>query len=258
MAWLGQAGFALKSPEGLLMAVDPYLSNSCEALGKEAGFNMSRQFPTPLFPQELAPFDVLAFTHSHQDHVDPDTIGPYLGTSGNGVIVAPHEAFDRLSSLGVEEKRMLLTWPNKTHERGDFILRATFAIPLDGGDLTHVGYLVEVSNGPRIYFTGDTDYNEILPISVAPYQPDIMVTVINPAFRNLSPREAARLAKSLGPRWVIPCHHDLFPDNCLPDRLLQTNLTLQGMSDTFCPLAHGEIRIFTIPSDKKQKAIPLR
>ena len=253
IAWLGQAGFVLKSPKGVMLAIDPYLSNSCEAIGKAIGVNMKRQIAPPLLPKELIPFDALVFTHSHQDHLDPETIEPYLKADGKGVCIAPHEASERLHSLGVEDQRIELTWPNHTHRVGDFTLRSTFAIPFGGDDLTHVGYLVEVRGGPRIYFTGDTDYHDILALSVAPYQPDIMVSVINPAFRNLSPREAAHLAKAIGPRWVIPCHHDLFPDNSLPDRLLHTNLATQGMADSFCPLKHGELHLFKCPPDRKGK-----
>jgi len=252
LAWLGQAGFVLKSPRGITLALDPYLSNSCEALGKEAGFDMNRRFPAPLLPSELKAFDVILFTHSHQDHVDPETVQPFLKGGAKSVLIAPHEASDRLLSLGAPQEQITLTWPNKTHEIGDIRLKTTFAIPFAGDDLTHVGYLVEVRDGPRIYFTGDTDYNDILAISVSPYQPDIMVTVINPAFRNLSPIDAGRLAKSIGPRWVIPCHYDLFPDNCLPANLLKTNLRLQGMPDAFCPLEHGELRIFDAKRKRRQ------
>jgi L-ascorbate 6-phosphate lactonase len=244
VAWLGQAGFILKSPKGHLLAIDPYLSNSCAALGQAAGFDMDRQVPPPLFPHELTGFQAIAVTHSHQDHVDPETVQPYLRAGGHGPFIAPHEASDRLRTLGVTEEQILLTWPNRAHRIGDFTLKATLAVPLGPDDLNHVGYLVEVQGGPRLYFTGDTHYNEILSLQVAPHHPDILVTVINPAFRNLSPEDAARLAKAIQPRWVIPCHHDLFPDNCLSDRLLKTNLTLQGMTETFCPLRQGEIRIF--------------
>lgn len=254
LAWLGQAGFILKSPQGHILAIDPYLSNSCKAIGESINVNMDRQIPAPMRPRDLVRCDTLIFSHSHQDHVDPETIQPYLKAGGQSAIIAPHEAAARLKSLGVPPDKLTLTWPNQTHTAGDFTLKATFAIPLGGDDLTHVGYLVQVTGGPRIYFTGDTDYNEILPLSVAPYEPDIMVSVINPAFRNLSPAQAAQLAKAVNPRWVIPCHHDLFPDNCLPDRLLRTNLALQGMEEAFCPVRHGEIRVF---SAKKKRSIKL-
>ncbi len=250
IAWLGQAGFVLKSPQGARIALDPYLSNSCKALGEQAGFDMDRQVPPPLRPAELARLDAIAFTHSHQDHVDPETIRPYLQAGGKSPLIAPHEAAVRLQALGVRPEQITRTWPNQVHRIADFTIKTTLAIPLGPDDLNHVGYLIEVKGGPRLYFTGDTDYNEILALQAAPFKPDILVTVINPAFRNLSPADAARLAKLLGPTWVIPCHHDLFPDNCLPDRLLRTNLALQGIGKTFCPLRHGEIRLF---GDKKRK-----
>jgi L-ascorbate 6-phosphate lactonase len=244
IGWLGQAGFVLKSPGGTRIAIDPYLSNSCEAIGRDAGLDFRRRVPAPLQPRELVGYDAIAITHSHQDHLDPETLHPYLRAGGRGPFIAPHESADRLASLGVAAEQVLLTWPNRTHQVGDFTIRATFAIPLAGDDLTHVGYLVSVSGGPCLYFTGDTDYNEILSISVAPHQPDVMIAVINSAFRNLSPREAAQLAKAIKPRWVVPCHHDLFADNSLPDRMLRTNLLIQGMVEAFCPLQHGVIKLF--------------
>lgn len=253
ISWLGQAGFILKGPGGHIMALDPYLSNSCASIGAAVGVNMERKVPAPLRPQDLVACDTLIFSHSHQDHVDPETIGPYLQAGGHGEIIAPHEAALRLEQIGVPSQKIARTWPNKTHTVGEFTIKATFAIPLGGDDLTHVGFLVQVKDGVRIYFTGDTDYNDILPLSVAPYQPDIMVTVINPAFRNLSPADAASLARGINPRWVIPCHYDMFPDNSLPPELLRTNLLSHGLQDAYCPMTHGEVRLFK--RVKKHKAL---
>jgi L-ascorbate 6-phosphate lactonase len=252
VAWICQAGFVLKSPGGKLLAIDPYLSNSCKALGEEAGFNMDRLVPPPLFPTELTAFDTLLFSHSHQDHVDPETIAPYLKAGGSVPVIAPHDAAELLKKLGVKPDRITMTWANQTHRVGDFNIRTAFAIPPDGGDMTHVGYIIDVADGPRLYFTCDTDYNDVLPLSVGPYQPDVLLTVINPAFRNLTPRDAAKLAKELNPKWVVPCHHDLFPDNSLSGRLLQTNLTIIGMKDAYCPLKQGEIHVFEVPKDRER------
>ena len=43
--WLGQAGFLVKTPAGKLVAIDPYLSNSCQAIGEQLGFDMDRLVP---------------------------------------------------------------------------------------------------------------------------------------------------------------------------------------------------------------------
>ena len=200
---------------------------------------MNRLVPPPLAPQELAGVDAYVMTHSHQDHCDPDTLAASRAAGGRGPYVAPAETIEKLKGLGVPEQELRLVWPNRVTVFGDVSLRATFAIPFGGDDLTHVGYLVFVKNGPTVYFTGDTAYHELLADAVAPHKPDVIAVVINGAFRNLGPAEAALLAKRLGVTRVIPCHHDLFLDNCQPPQMLHTNLKLQGMGESYQLLEHG-------------------
>jgi L-ascorbate 6-phosphate lactonase len=238
--WLGQAGFLVKSPGGTVVVIDPYLSNSCKPIGDQHGFDMDRLVPPPLVAAELVGVHLYAVTHSHQDHLDPETVGDYRAAGGHGPYLAPAEAADKLRSLGVPAEQIEMTWPNKVFATGDVRLRAAFAIPFSGDDLTHVGYLVSCENGPTFYFTGDTDYHDLLGESVAAHHPDVMVTVINGAFRNLGPAEAARLARRIDPRVVIPCHYDLFPDNTQPPQMLRTNLQILGIGDRYRRLAPGE------------------
>ncbi len=237
--WLGQAGFLLKSPSGKVLALDPYLSNSCKALGEQAGFDMDRQFPPPLPPAALVGIDLYLLTHSHQDHLDPETLAAYRAAGGQGPFLAPAETLERLHAAGIPPHLTTLVWPNKTCACGDLTIRATFAIPFAEDDLTHVGYLISVRDGPTLYFTGDTGYHELLAVAARPHKPDVLVCVINGAFRNLGPAEAALLAKQLDARVVIPCHHDLFRDNCQPPQMLRTNLKLHGLGDRYRLLEHG-------------------
>lgn len=238
--WLGQAGFLLKSPGGVLAALDPYLSDSCGPATREMGFNFHRAYPPPLPPAELAGIDLYAVTHSHQDHLDPETLAGYRQAGGNGPYLAPAEAAEKFRSLGVPPERVRTVWPNKSHAIGDLTFRATLAIPYGGDDLTHVGYLVSAAGGPTFYFTGDTAYHEVIGISVAERKPDVMFAVINGTFRNLGPADAALLAKQIQPRLVIPYHHDLFPDGRMPPQTLRMNLMLHGMQDRFRELTVGE------------------
>ena len=238
--WLGQAGFLLKSPDGKLIALDPYLSNSCKAIGDQCGFDMDRQFPVTIAAAELVGIDAYLFTHSHQDHLDPETLTGYRAAGGRGPYFAPAETYEKLHSLGVPPSETTMIWPNKEVRLGDLTIRATFAVPFAGDDLTHVGYLISVTDGPKAYFTGDTADCELLSLAMEPHKPDVLVTVINGAFRNLGPAEAARLAKQLGVKIVIPCHHDMFLDNCQPPQMLHTNLKLQGIGDRYRLLRHGE------------------
>jgi L-ascorbate 6-phosphate lactonase len=243
--WLGQAGFIVKSPGGTLVAVDPYLTNSCKAVGDAAGIDMDRLVPPPMAPADLVGIDLYALTHSHQDHLDPETIVPYRAAGGKAPFLAPAETIEKLISLGIPAAGTVLTWPNKIHVVGDVSVRATLAIPLGGDDLNHVGYVISVQGGPSVYFTGDTGYHEILTLSQADRRPDVFVAVINGAFRNLSPYEAALMAKQLDPGVVIPCHHDLFRDNSQSPRMLRTNLAMLGIADKYRVLEHG--RPYTFP-----------
>ena len=243
--WLGQAGVVLKSPGGKVIVIDPYLTNSCKAVGEQYGFNMDRMVSPPLEPADLAGFDVYAVTHSHGDHLDPETLAGYRAAGGRGPYVAPAETVDKLQSLGVPRDQIVMIWPNKNYVVGDFELCATLAIPFAGDDLTHVGYLAHVSEGPTVYVTGDTAYHEVLSAAVGPHNPDILMTVINPAFRNMGPAEAARLARQLDVKVAIPCHWDLFPDNSLPPQLLHTNMKTEGIGERYRCLEHGVA--FTFP-----------
>ncbi|HEX4427555.1 MAG TPA: MBL fold metallo-hydrolase [Terriglobales bacterium] len=242
--WLGQASFILKSPQGVTIAIDPYLTNSCKETAGASPLDVDRLFPSPIFPERLK-VSAIALTHSHQDHCDPQTINGYRSAGGRGPYVATGETKDKLAALGVPEEEILLTWPNKEHRIGDVRLKATFAIPYGGDDLTHVGYLVFVDDGPGVYFTGDTDYHDLLGY-VGDYKPEIMVTVINGAFHNLGPNEAAKLTAKINPKIVIPCHYDLFADNSLDPRLFRTCLHALGLADRYRVLEHGQTFIFPV------------
>jgi L-ascorbate 6-phosphate lactonase len=241
--WLGQAGFMIKSPGQTVIAIDPYLSNSCKSLGEKYGLDMDRLVQSPLNPAELVGIDAYVMSHSHQDHCDPETIVASREAGGRGPYVAPAETIKKLQQLAIPDDELRMVWPNREYIFGDLRLRATFAIPMGADDLTHVGYLVTIVEGPKIYFTGDTGWHEILIDALASDRPDVLVTVINPAFHNLGPAEAATLAKRLDVKRVIPCHHDLFRDNCQPPQMLHTNLKMMGMGNRYFLMEHG------VPSD---------
>ncbi len=72
--WLGQMGYLLKTPEGTVLSVDAYLTNSCKTVGDSLGINLDRRVPVFIEPEELE-VDHFLCTHSHYDHADPETIG---------------------------------------------------------------------------------------------------------------------------------------------------------------------------------------
>ena len=106
----------------------------------------------------------------------------------------------------------------------------------------------------RVYLTGDTAYHEVLAAAVGPHRPDILLAVINGAFRNLSPADAARLAKQLEVKVAIPCHYDLFPDNSLPPELFRTTLKIEVPAPATCGWSTAYRIRFRVPRSTRLPA----
>ncbi len=239
--WLGQNGFLFKSPEGTIAGVDLYLTDSCAALGEQAGINLARAVPVMIRPEDLD-IDLFACTHNHQDHTDPETIRQ-LRNKDTFTFLGPHPSCEIFEKEGVESGRIQPAWPQCQFEFRDLRLRGMFALPTDTTDLNHMGFLLQFGNGPKIYITGDTDYTELLH-EAADHKPDMLITCINGGFNNLSHFEAARLAASIRPKVAIPCHYDMFPDNSVDPRQFRASLTLQAPGVAYQELEHGTPFLF--------------
>src|SRR5436305_3239250 len=194
--WLGQNGFIFKSHEGTVVGTDLYLTNSCVHVAPQ-GIDLSRKVPVLIPPEELD-VDIFACTHNHQDHTDPETI-ERLRHKDTMQFVGPHPSCDVFAKLGVESGRIVPAWADHVVEFRDVRLRGTFALPTDDTDLNHLGYILEIGKGPRIYMTGDTAECELLS-SARRHEPQVMITCINGGFKNLSHDQAAMLACEVKPR----------------------------------------------------------
>lgn len=237
--WLGQSGYIFKSPGGAVAGVDLYLSNSCEAAYPE--FNLKRRFPVLIEPEELD-VDLFLCTHNHLDHTDPETIRR-LRRKEAMRFIGPPPSCEVFRAEGVDPNRITPAWPDCRIEFADIEIHGTFALPTDTSDLNHMGFVFRFGSGPKVYLTGDTDYTELL-AAAARHQPDLMITVINSGFNNLSPWEAAMLARLIRPRAAIPSHYDLFPDNSLDPKLFAAALRANAPEVRYVELTHGEPFVF--------------
>lgn len=233
--WLGQSGYIFKSPEGTLVSVDMYLTNSCD--GINPAVDLSRKVPVLIAPEELD-VDIYTCTHNHQDHTDPETIRG-LRNKDTMQFVGPHPTCDVYAREGVESGRITPVWPQCEVEFRDVKLKGMFALPTDATDLNHMGYVLQFSNGPKIYITGDTDHSELL-YDAAKYSPDILITCINGGFNNLSHWEAADVAGKIKPRAAIPCHYDMFPDNSVDPKQFQAAMKLNAPGVIYQEMEHGD------------------
>ena len=241
--WFGQNGYIFKSPEGLLVSTDLYLTDSCAAFYAPSGVNLARRVPVLLPPEELN-VDVFACTHNHMDHTDPETIAR-LRHRDTAHFVGPHPTCAVYRDKGIESGRIMPAWPDCRLEFGDVTIHGAFALPTDDSDLNHMGFILAIHNGPRIYITGDTDYSDLL-ASAAKHSPDVLITCINGGFNNLSHYEAAQLAAQVKPRVAIPCHYDMFPDNAVDPGQFRASLAYRAPAVCYQQLEHGKVWLFSV------------
>lgn len=238
--WFGQNGFMFKSPEGTLVSVDLYLSDSVAAM--DPALDLHRRAPLLITPEEVD-VDLFTTTHSHQDHADPETIR-HLQRKDTMRFIGPAQSCDIYRQEGVEESRITQAWPLCHIEHHDLNLQGTFALPTDDTDLNHMGYLIQFGKGPKVYMTGDTDYHDLL-AAAAKHKPDLMITCINGGYNNLSHYEAADLASRIKPRVAIPCHYDMFADNSANPSLFRASLHIKAPDVQYHQMDYGKPLLFS-------------
>jgi L-ascorbate metabolism protein UlaG (beta-lactamase superfamily) len=72
------------------------------------------------------------------------------------------------------------------------------------------GLVIEVENGFKLYFAGDTCVFGDMQLIGRIYQPDVAVLPIGGHF-TMDPREAAVALELLGVKRCVPCHYGTFP-----------------------------------------------
>ncbi len=265
--FLGQNSFVLKGPDGFLTAIDPYLSDWCATRGKISGRTpRSRLYPPPLSPAELD-VDLVLLTHSHCDHADPETLAVLaknrrIRVAGprNAVQVALEAGFspERVRTLHAgEEIRIpktsgILALAESIRSGGSLpgtglSVTATFALPTDGTDLNHQGFLLRFPNGASFWDTGDTAWFDGLPVlataglraALGDAGPDVMAVCINAGYGNLSHWDASRLAGAARPKFAVPTHWDLFPHNSCDPAPFRTSLEKNAPGVAYVPMDKG-------------------
>lgn len=202
--WLGQAGFLIKESKGTIIAIDVYLTDSCERI---VGFK--RLSPGIMRPEQLK-IDILLATHNHPDHLDIDAI-PAIMANPQTILVGSEMVIKDCEAMGIDKNRMINLKIGEKASIKDVGIKAVYA---DHGELAPdaVGFLLEI-NGVRIYFTGDTAYCPEKMSEAIEFKPDIIIPPINGAYGNLNSEEAAKLVKDTGAKVAIPCHFWTFREH---------------------------------------------
>ncbi len=198
LTWLGHATFRIETPGGKTVIIDPWVMHNPAC--PDAEKNVKR-------------VDILLCTHGHGDHIG-DAVA--IGKQHNPIVVGNPELVRWLGTKGVKQFAEM----NKggTQTVGDIkvtMVHADHSCGIqDGDEMVYggeaCGYVIEFSNGLRIYHAGDTNVFGDMAIIRDLYAPSIAMLPIGDHY-TMGPREAAYACNLLKPRSVIPMHFGTFP-----------------------------------------------
>jgi L-ascorbate metabolism protein UlaG (beta-lactamase superfamily) len=157
--WLGQAGFAVRTRERLLL-VDPYLSDSLAKKYKGREFPHVRMMRAPVAPEELRGVDAVFCTHRHSDHMDPGTLPQIERSNPQCRFIVPRADGAYLLSLGMDERNVLGMDAGESLSPFDGI--SVEAIPSSHEDLAinargehlYLGFIIRIG-AITLYHSGD-------------------------------------------------------------------------------------------------------
>jgi L-ascorbate metabolism protein UlaG (beta-lactamase superfamily) len=198
VTWLGHATFRIETPGGKVLMIDPWIMSNPMCPAKE---------------KNVGKADVLLCTHGHFDHIG-DAVE--IAKKHNPVVVGIFELCSWIQKKGAKQ----ISPMNKggTQTVGDIkvtMVHADHSCGIqDGDDLIYggeaCGYVIEFSNGVKIYHAGDTNVFGDMRIIHELYTPDIAMLPIGDHYV-MGPREAAYACNLLRPKAVIPMHFGTFP-----------------------------------------------
>jgi L-ascorbate metabolism protein UlaG (beta-lactamase superfamily) len=238
--WLGQASFRIKTPQGKIILIDPWITGGPK---------------TPaMYKNDLAaigPVDLLLVTHAHVDHIGD---APAIAKANNTKLYGPADMVTPLILLGVLPADL-----------GHRFNKSGSVTPLPGVKVTAVkaehsslyvhknpttekmeahhageamGYIIELENGFKIWDMGDTGLFGDMKFIGEYYKPDLVMIPIGCNF-TMGPEDAAYALRTwVKPKMVIPMHYNSNP--MAKGTLAEFQAAMKGSNIKIIPMTEGE------------------
>jgi L-ascorbate metabolism protein UlaG (beta-lactamase superfamily) len=217
ITFCGHATFAIKTPSGKHVIIDPWLEQN------------------PACPPRLknpAKVDTVLITHPHFDHIgdavsvakkhDAHCIAIFetvlwLGKKGVGKLTGMNKGGT------IEHDGMKITMVHAAHscgiQDGDHVIY--------GGEAC--GYVITFENGIKVYHAGDTCVHSDMKIIGELYSPDIALLPIGDLY-TMDPVQGAYAIRLLGVKVVVPMHYGTFPVlTGTPEKLRELTKDIAGL-----------------------------
>lgn len=253
---LGQSGFVIKGGDTVVY-IDPYLSGHLGEVGRTASGRRPRQFPPPLSPGEATNAQWVFCTHDHNDHTDPETLGPLARVSPRARFVGPTSSREMFRSLAISDDCILVPPIDALQTFGPLTFTAIPAAHYDlerdaQGGYLYLGFILYL-NGVTLYHAGDTILYDGLVERLRKQSIDIACLPVNGRdgwrerrgmIGNLDGREAAELAAAIGADVLIPMHNDMFAANHVTPAVLADFLDRTYPRQKYHWLQPGELYFY--------------